>query len=90
MLHRNNHNRDFAGVISYISKSGAFFVLTLIAVFVVLWPIMAIFDHAADFYRSPAVPWRIEVAAFGALVLSMLKDVSCVLIPCTGRPRRNP
>jgi len=72
-VRRDGHKQDMASVVSRFLKASAFFVLALIAVLVVLWPVTAVFGHAADFYCSPAVPWRIEIAVFGAFVISMLK-----------------
>lgn len=72
-VRREGHKRDMANVVSRISKASAFFVLALIAVLVVLWPMTVILGQAADFYCSPAVPWRVEIAVFGAFVISILK-----------------
>lgn len=70
---REDHKQDMVGVVSRFSKASVIFIPALIAVLIVLWPMTAILGHAADFYCSPAVPWRIEIAVFGALVISMLK-----------------
>jgi len=72
-MRREGHKRDMARTVSGYTNASAFFVLALTAILVVLWPMAAIFGHAADFYCSPAVPWRIDIAVFGAFVISMLK-----------------
>lgn len=68
-----DHQRDQVGVVSRVSRASAIFTTALIAVLVVLWPMTAIFGHAAEFYCSPTVPWRVEIAVFGAFVISLLK-----------------
>jgi len=78
-VRREGHKQDMASVVSRFTNASAFFVLALIAVLIVLWPMTAIFGHAADFYCSPAVPWRIEIAVFGAFVISMLNYMACRL-----------
>jgi hypothetical protein len=69
----DDHKRDAADVVSHLLKASTFFALVLIAILVVLCSITAIFGRVADFYSSPAVPWRIEIALFGAFVISILK-----------------
>ena len=78
-VRREGHKPKMANVVSRISKSSVNLVPTLIAVLVVLWPVTAIFGHAADFYCVPAVPWNIEIAVFGAFVISMLKYMTAPL-----------
>ncbi len=74
--HYDGHMSDIARAVSRSSKASAFFVLALFAVLIVLWPITAIFGQAADFYCSPVVPWRVEIAVFGAFVISILKHMA--------------
>ncbi len=76
---RDDHSRELADVARRICKSAGLFILTLIAVLGVLWPTMAAFGQSADFYCSPAAPWRIEIAALGAFVISMIRCMSSSL-----------
>lgn len=78
-VRRKGYKPEMASVVSRIWKASTTFVPALIAVLIVLWPMTAIFGHAADFYCTPDVPWRIEIAVFGAFVISMLKYMAARL-----------
>jgi len=73
ILFREDDGREMTPVVLRLAKASAIFVPILIAVLLVLWPMTAIFGPVAGFYCAPAISWRIEIAVFGAFVISMLK-----------------
>lgn len=67
---------EASATVSQLTIWSASLVTALVTVLVALGLATMIFGQMADFYCAPAVPWRIEIAIFGAFAVALLKHLA--------------
>ena len=70
------HATEASATLWRLTVSTASLVTAFIAILAVLGLATVILGPMADFYCAPAVPWRIEIAVFGAFAVALLKQMA--------------